>query len=223
MTTDYSHPAFHERQEERDNMVEDTIVQAFSHPVKDADVITAMKTVPRHFFVPADYQAEAYNDSALPYKANQTISQAFIVASMTALLQLSKTDTVLEVGTGSGYQTAVLAELAASVYSMEYYPELTETAEENLQALGYDNVYLHAGAANRGWPGDIVFDKILVTCAAENIPQNLLKQLRPGGKMLIPLGEKYGHQYMYIVEKTKDGRIEQTQKYAVRFVPFIGS
>lgn len=157
--------------------------------VRDERVLSAMRAVPRHEFIPADMQAHAYEDSPLPIGRGQTISQPYIVAFMTELLRLKGTEKVLEIGTGSGYQAAVLSMLASRVYSIERIPELAEKAKSKLEELGYLNVSVHAGDGTLGYPKDAPYDGILVTAAAPAAPQPLLDQLADGGRLVVPVGQ----------------------------------
>ena len=185
--------------------------------VADARVLAAMRTVPRHRFVPASQEAAAYDDRPLPIGHGQTISQPFIVAYMTEILRVSPEHTVLEIGTGSGYQAAVLAALAREVYTIEIVPELATQAAETLESLGYSNVHVRHGDGYAGWPANAPFDRIMVTAAPEQVPQPLVDQLAPGGRMVIPVGG--AEQWLTVVEKTPTGVIER-RTIPVRFVPF---
>ena len=197
-------------------MVEQQIV---ARGVKDARVLAAMRAVPRHLFVPSTEAARAYEDHPLPIGSGQTISQPYVVAFMTEQLKLTGREKVLEIGTGSGYQTAVLASLAARVFSIEIRPELAASAAERLRTLGIQNVEVRAADGYRGWPEQGPFDAILVTAAPETIPPPLLAQLAPGGRMVIPVGGFY--QELKVIEKTPTGIIESSV-LPVRFVPFVG-
>ncbi len=178
-----------------------------------------MLKVPRHLFVP-DYLAnQAYLDSPLPIGYGQTISQPYIVAYMTSILEPEKTDKILEIGTGSGYQAAVLAEIVDSVFTVEIIDGLAEQAQQLLKLLGYGNVWVKSGDGFHGWKEHAPYDKIIVTAAPEEIPQPLTEQLKEGGKMIIPVGEKYGYQYLILVEKKK-GKVLKKNMLPVRFVPF---
>jgi protein-L-isoaspartate(D-aspartate) O-methyltransferase len=185
-------------------------------------VYAAMEKVPRHEFVPADMQAHAYLNSPLPIGHEQTISQPYIVALMTDLAHVDKDSIVLEVGTGSGYQAAVLAELVRHVYTIEIVEALGVSARKNLQRLGYDNVTVQIGDGYHGWQEHAPFDAILVTAAAERIPAPLLEQLKPGGRLVIPLGREFAVQALTLVEKKKDGSIVQREVLPVGFVPLTG-
>jgi protein-L-isoaspartate(D-aspartate) O-methyltransferase len=188
--------------------------------VKDERVLAAMATVPRHEFVPRDQQGHAYEDRPLPIGEGQTISQPYIVALMTELLEVEKGDKVLEIGTGSGYQAAVLAELTPHVYTIEIIPSLARTAEETLRRLEYDSVQVKTGDGYLGWPEHAPFDAIIVTCAPEEVPKALREQLGEGGRMVIPVGPQWTHQTLYLLRKT-DGRLQREEVISVRFVPMV--
>ena len=187
--------------------------------VQDPRVLAAMRAVPRHRFVPSQLQKDAYADTPLPIGFDQTISQPYIVAYMTEALQLPPAATVLEVGTGSGYQAAVLAELAANVYSIEIVPELAERSKRILTELGYDNVHVRLGDGYDGWPDAAPFDGIIVTAAPDHVPPALVAQLAVGARLVIPVGRFA--QEMRVVTKTMDGPISETT-IPVRFVPMTG-
>lgn len=180
-----------------------------------------MCSVPREEFLPSDLRQEAYVDSALPIGAGQTISQPTLVAEMTAQLRLSPKSRVLEIGTGSGYQTAILAEVAGSVYSIERIPDLARDAALKLQALGYTNVQIRCGDGSVGWADAAPFDGIIVTAAAESVPEQLPLQLAPGGRMIVPVGPAEGRQFLYLMERNAAGDIERRRLQEVRFVPLI--
>src|SRR5881227_3424237 len=202
---------------ERQRMVQG---QLMSRGVRDERVLAAMSKVPREEFVPQDSRATSYTDQPLPIGYGQTISQPYIVAFMTEQLHPSSSDSVLEIGTGSGYQAAVLAELVAEVYSIEIIEPLAKSAEATLQRLGYKNVHVKVGDGYKGWSEHAPFDSIIVTCAPEHVPQPLIDQLKEGGRMIIPVGAKFA-QELYLLEK-KDGRLEQSAVLPVRFVPMAG-
>jgi protein-L-isoaspartate(D-aspartate) O-methyltransferase len=187
--------------------------------VKDPRVLEAMRRIQRHVFVPAAEEAHAYEDRPLPIGSGQTISQPYIVAFMTEQLRLTGTETVLEIGTGSGYQTALLAALARKVYSVEIRPELAQEAADRLKRLGITNVEVRAADGYRGWPEHAPFDGILVTAAPERVPPPLLEQLSLSGRMVIPVGGFY--QELKIIERTASGFTESSV-LPVRFVPFVG-
>lgn len=187
--------------------------------IADKRVLLAFEKVERHLFVDSSLRAEAYNDYPLPIGEGQTISQPYIVALMTELLGLRQNDRVLEIGTGSGYQAAILAELVDTVYTIEIVEPLGRTAEKRLRELGYKNVHVRIGDGYRGWPEAAPFDGIVVTCAPEKIPQPLLDQLAEGGRMVIPVGEFW--QELILVEK-ENGEIIRHNIAPVRFVPMTG-
>ena len=220
---DRSHPGFSERVEEREQMVTTGIENYPYQPVKDPLVLQAMRRVPRHLFIPVEYRDLAYRNSPLLIGYDQTISQPFIVAHMSELLELKPEHRVLEIGTGSGYQAAVLGELCKHVYTIEIVAPLGRKATKLLKELGYTQVQVRVGNGYKGWPEFAPFDRIIVTCAPEDIPQALLDQLVPGGRMVIPVGKQYGTQYMVVVDKDKKGRISQKEHYPVRFVPMTGN
>ena len=221
-SADREHPAFSERVEERNRMVREGIENYPFHPVRDPRVLEAMRRVPRHMFVPEAFSREAYRNSPLYIGHNQTISQPFIVAHMTELLELEREHRVLEIGTGSGYQAAILAELCDHVYTIEIIPPLGQKAEKVLTELGYTDVHIRIGDGYEGWPEYAPFDRIIVTCAPDEIPEPLVKQLKPGGRIVIPVGRPFGTQYMVVVKKDKKGHISRDRKYPVRFVPMTG-
>ncbi|HTP94477.1 MAG TPA: protein-L-isoaspartate(D-aspartate) O-methyltransferase [Burkholderiales bacterium] len=185
-------------------------------------VLQAFAKVPRHRFVPADLAAQAYANRPLPIGLGQTISQPFIVALSTDLIEPKAGDTVLEIGTGSGYQAAVLAELVESVYSIELVEPLGRQAQSRLQALGYRNVEVRIGNGYLGWPEKAPFDAILVTAAAPQIPQALIEQLKPGGRMVIPVGAQWHRQDLLLLRKGADGKVTTRSVLPVRFVPMTG-
>jgi protein-L-isoaspartate(D-aspartate) O-methyltransferase len=185
-------------------------------------VMKAMAAVPREEFVLPAYRHLAYQNTPLPIAAGQTISQPLIVALMTDLLDPEPRDVILEVGTGSGYQAAVLAELVAQVYSIEIVEELARSAAQVLQRLGYDNVAVRAGDGYAGWPEHAPFDGIIVTAAAEELPPPLLRQLKPGGKLVIPVGEEHGYQELLMVTVDENGEVSERSMLPVRFVPLTG-
>ncbi len=201
---------------ERAEMVKSQIA---TRDIRDQRVLEAMREVPRHRFVPLDYRDRAYLDRPLPIGLGQTISQPYIVAAMTELLRPESTDRVLEIGTGSGYQAAVVSRLVAKVYSIEIVPELAERAAKTLAELGYANVEVSSGDGYRGIPSEAPFDGILVTAAPDEIPQPLIEQLAVGGRMVIPVGDFY--QQLTVVEKTDQG-ISKRSVFPVRFVPMTG-
>ncbi|TGQ04511.1 protein-L-isoaspartate(D-aspartate) O-methyltransferase [Mesorhizobium sp. M2E.F.Ca.ET.219.01.1.1] len=182
----------------------------------DERVMTAMRRMPRHLFVPAAVAAYAYQDMPLPIGFDKTVSQPFIVALMTDLLAPQPYEAVLEIGTGLGYQTAILAELAGQVWSVEIIEEFAGHAEALLQGLGFSNVGIRVGDGSRGWPEHAPFDKVLVSVAAERTPPALLKQLKPGGRLVLPLGSKNA-QLLTVIDKDAAGQLETRQIIPVRF------
>ena len=193
--------------------------QIQSRGITDQKVIDALLKVPRHRFVLPDYVSMAYNDSPLPIEEGQTISQPYVVAYMTEALQLKSTDKVLEIGTGSGYQAAILAEICDSVYTIEIFELLGENAKHLFSELGYDNIKCKIGDGYKGWRQYAPFNAIIVTCSPTHIPQPLKDQLAEGGKMIIPVG-KYPFQNLVLLQKKK-GKIRETKVLPVRFVPMI--
>ena len=216
------HPAFSERVNEREQMVERDIAHYPYQPVKDPRVLDAMRRVPRHIFVPEDFRDQAYQNTPLLIGYNQTISQPFMVAHMTELLDIQRDQKVLEIGTGSGYQAAVLGELCDHVYSVEIIESLGLKAENLLQELGYEQIEVRIGDGYEGWPEKAPFDRIIVTCAPEDIPQPIIDQLSPGGHIVIPVGEQNQTQYLVLVSKNKKGEISRKTGHPVRFVPMTG-
>lgn len=189
-------------------------------PVEDDRVLDAMRAVPRHEFVPEPLRDRAYDNRPLPIGHDQTISQPYIVARMTELLELEPGEKVLEIGTGSGYQAAVLAEITDSVFSIEIVGELARTARERLRRLGYDDVRVRHGDGWAGWPEHAPFDAVAVTAAPEEIPPPLIEQLAPGGRMVIPVGSQLLGQTLTLVSKDEDGSVTREEISGVRFVPF---
>ena len=185
--------------------------------VTNSAVLEAMRVVPRHRFVPDALQQDAYADRALPIGLDQTISQPYIVAYMTEALGISRGDDVLEIGTGSGYQAAVLSQLARTVYTIEIIPALAARAADTLKALGYSNVHVREGDGFAGWPEHAPFPRIMVTAAPARVPQPLVDQLATGGRIVIPVGGR--EQWITVVEKTPQGVVER-RTIPVRFVPF---
>ncbi len=189
--------------------------------VRDSAVLSALRSVPRHEFVPPQYRSLAYADRPLPIGLGQTISQPYIVALMTELLDPEPTDRILEVGTGSGYQAAVAARVVEQVYSIELLPELARTAAERLERLGITNVEVRAGDGYLGWPDHAPFDGILVTAGADHVPPPLVEQLAPGARMVIPVGTSDADQVLQVVEKRPDGSVQVRDVVPVRFVPLL--
>jgi protein-L-isoaspartate(D-aspartate) O-methyltransferase len=186
------------------------------------NVLKAMRIVPRHAFIPENVQMAAYGDYPLPIGFEQTISQPYIVAFMTEALALKPDSRVLEIGTGSGYQAAVCAEIAAEVYTIEIVEGLAKRAEEKLKELGYPNAFVKAGDGYFGWPEKAPFDAIIGTAAAERIPPPLIEQLKPGGRMILPYETNAGFQYLVLITKDEKGKISKKNVMPVRFVPMTG-
>ena len=182
-------------------------------------VLQAMREVPRHRLVPEEVRAAAYQNIPLPIGYDQTISQPYIVALMTDMLEVRPEHVVLEVGTGSGYQAAVLSRLARQVYTVEIVEPLAARAKAQLAELGYSNINVRAGDGYAGWPEHAPFDRIIVTAGASHVPQPLIDQLQPGGKMMIPVGKASNRLQLTLVEKTKNGRLRTQQVLPVAFVP----
>lgn len=190
--------------------------------IRDGLVLRAMAEIPRRLFVPEGLQARADGDHPLPIGFGQTISQPFMVAWMTQALELAGPERVLEIGTGSGYQAAVLSRLCSRVFTVELLPELADRARATLARLGIDNVEVRLGDGQAGWPEEAPFDGILVTAAALRIPPALVAQLAPGGRMVIPIGAPADVQFIHVVRRGEGGELEDRQLFAVRFVPLRG-
>jgi protein-L-isoaspartate(D-aspartate) O-methyltransferase len=203
----------------REAMVNDQIV---ARGVRDEGVIQAMRRIPRHLFVPESQVSSAYEDRPLPIGNGQTISQPYIVAYMTEILQPDGSGTVLEVGTGSGYQAAVLSLLCRKVYTIEIIPELAASAKARLRDLGFSNVEVRTGDGYAGWPDKAPFDAIMVTAAAGHIPPPLVSQLKAKGRMVIPVGSPSMIQHIILVEKDEKGNVTTKSLLPVRFVPLTG-
>jgi len=195
--------------------------QIAARGITDARVLTAMTRVPRHEFVPASQRPLAYEDGPLPIGHGQTISQPYVVAFMTAALNPQPSDRVLEIGTGSGYQAAVLSGLVAEVYSVELVASLAQRARADLQRLGYGNVQVRCGDGYLGWPEAAPFDAVIGTCAPEQVPKVLVDQLKVGGRMILPVGPQGGGQELILLRKTTSG-LERQAVMPVRFVPMVG-
>jgi protein-L-isoaspartate(D-aspartate) O-methyltransferase len=193
------------------------------HRNLDPVVLEAMNEVPRHLFVPEEQRSSAYDNRPLPIGHGQTISQPYIVALMTHLLRLKKSDVVLEVGTGSGYQAAVLSKLVERVYTIEIVAPLAREAEERLRLLGYRNVTVRRGDGYAGWPEQAPFDGIIVTAGAKKVPRPLLGQLKSGGRMVLPIGSSWTGQKLLLIEKQPDGQILTRNMGDVLFVPMTGA
>jgi protein-L-isoaspartate(D-aspartate) O-methyltransferase len=201
----------------RDQMVKRQII---ARGVKNPGVIKAMEKVKRHLFVPGRYRAYSYDDRPLPIGEGQTISQPYIVAFMTEALDLKPKDRVLEIGTGSGYQAAILAELVNEVYTIEIIGNLAKRARQTLEKQGYQNIHVKTGDGYKGWPDKAPFDAIIVTCAPEKIPRPLVRQLKEGGRMIIPVGRAGSIQRLVKLTK-KGGKIKKHEEMFVRFVPMV--
>jgi len=193
--------------------------QIVARGVADEKVLQAMRNVPRHLFVPENRRSTAYGDFPLPIGYGQTISQPYIVAFMTELLKPEKDDVAFEVGTGSGYQAAVLGKIVKRVYTMEIIPPLGNAAEKRLKEAGYDNITIKVGDGYNGWEEHAPFDCIIVTAASDHIPPPLIKQLKNGGKMAIPVGHPFQVQNLMLIEKSEEGEIQIKNILPVRFVP----
>ncbi|WP_414503593.1 protein-L-isoaspartate(D-aspartate) O-methyltransferase [Synechococcus sp. H70.1] len=198
-------------------MVKEQILQ---RGIRDPRVLEAMRKVPRHLFVPPELRDRAYRDCPLPIGYGQTISQPYIVAFMTEAARLTPQSVVLEIGTGSGYQTAILAELARQVYSLERLAPLAARAQQTLTALGYRNVEVRQGDGYQGWPEHAPYDAIVVTAAPPAVPTALLEQLAVGGTLVVPVGESQGSQSLLILHKTPEG-VVQKEAFPVQFVPMV--
>ncbi len=205
--------------QQRERMVRETIE---TRDVTDEATLRAMRAVLRHEFVDPARIREAYADRPLPIGYGQTISQPYIVALMTELLQVGEGDVVLELGAGSGYQAAVLAEIVDKVYTIEIVPELAELSKSRMERLGYDNVTVKHGDGYFGWPEHAPFDGIIVTAAATHIPPPLVEQMKPGSRMVIPVGPPMQVQNLMLVEKNEEGQVRQRSVLPVRFVPLTG-
>jgi protein-L-isoaspartate(D-aspartate) O-methyltransferase len=204
-------------EKERNRMVDEQIAL---RDVRDPRVLAAMRKVPRHLFVPPETREAAYQDSPLPIGLDQTISQPYIVALMTQLAKAAPGKKVLDVGTGSGYQAAVLAETCEHVYSIEILCQLATEADLRLKQLGYKNVTVKCGDGYAGWPEAAPFDLIIVAAAPRDVPAPLIDQLAPGGRLVIPVGSV--HQELLVVEKAQDGSVRRFSAGGVRFVPMTG-
>ena len=215
----HKHPAFSERTEERQRMVK-TQIQA--RDITDPNVLNAMRIVPRHAFVRSSERSVAYTDSPLPIGFDQTISQPYIVGFMTQALKLDPNSKVLEIGTGSGYQAAVCAEIAREVYTIEIVEGLVKIAKERLKELGYPNVFVRAGDGFFGWKEHAPYDAIIGTAAAGRVPEPLIEQLKPGGRMILPVGSSSGLQELVIITKDQKGNLKKETVLPVRFVPMTG-
>lgn len=216
---DHNHPAFGERVRERERMVTYDIK---NRGVQDPNVLRAMRTVPRHAFVRRWDLERAYANHPLAIGLNQTISQPYIVAYMTEYLELDSNSKVFEVGTGSGYQAAVCGEIAKEVYTVEILEKLAESAKDRLQELGYRNVRVRHADGYFGWEQKAPFDAIIITAAAGLVPPPLIEQLKPGGRMILPLGSPYGSQWLVLITKDDKGEVRSRSLIPVCFVPMTG-
>ncbi len=189
--------------------------------VRNAEVLRTMRRVPRHLFMPEAVRALAYADQPVPVGYGQTISQPYIVGFMTELLDPARTHKVLEIGTGSGYQAAVLSGLVRHVYTVEIVPELARSATGALKKLGYDNITVRLGDGYKGWPEHAPFDRIILTAAPPRVPRELIDQLKPGGKLVAPEGESVFGQQLVVIEKMADGKTTRKSVLPVRFVPMV--
>ncbi len=203
---------------ERQQMVK---LQIADRGVKDEDVLRVMEKLPRHEFVPPEYLDQAYEDHPLPIGYGQTISQPYMVAVMTELLRVNRDSKVLEIGTGSGYQAAILAELVREVYTIEIVEPLCKQARERLERMGYKNVHVKCGDGYYGWEEYAPYDAIIVTCAPDHVPQPLVNQLADGGRMVIPVGPPGGYQVLWLIER-HGAEIESERLMGVAFVPLTG-
>ena len=203
---------------ERENMVDHQIAR---RGIVDERILDAMRTIPRHLFVPEEYRRDAYDDCPLPIGDGQTISQPYIVASMTELLAPSRQMRVLEIGTGSGYQAAVLAQVFKEVYTIEIVPELGASATALLKKFGYTNLTVRVGDGYLGWPEKAPFDRIVLTAAPPEIPQTLIDQLEKGGRMVAPVGSSVWEQELVVLDKLPNGKVTSRTVYPVRFVPMV--
>ncbi|MDX2151121.1 MAG: protein-L-isoaspartate(D-aspartate) O-methyltransferase [Bryobacteraceae bacterium] len=201
----------------RRRMVEEQIAQ---RGVRDRRVLEALRQTPRHLYVPEELRDRAYDDTPLPIGFGQTISQPYIVGLMSEVLQIQSHHKVLEIGTGSGYQAAVLARLAGRVFSIELIPELAVRATETLRAAGLRNVVVRAGDGYHGWPSEAPFDRVILTAAPPELPDALVRQLKPGGRLVAPVG-RGDDQLLFLVTKSLDGKVRRETITAVRFVPMV--
>ncbi len=217
----WKQPQFNEKRIERTKMVSTQLERGFTS-IKDEQTLRAMRNVPRHLFVPKRLQSAAYDDTPLPIGNGQTISQPFIVAYMTEQLKLSSGEKILEIGTGSGYQAAILSEITPNVYSIEIIKELGEMAKSRLINLGYATIKVKIDDGYYGWKKYAPFDAIIVTCASGHVPPPLIDQLKPGGRIIVPIGGVYEVQMLILITKDSKGNLKTEQLIPVRFVPMTG-
>jgi len=215
----HDHIAFGQRTKDRSRMVKKQII---ARGVADPNVLNAMRVVPRHFLIRGGDSKRAYYDRPIPIGYGQTISQPFIVGYMTEAIKLDANSKVLEIGTGSGYQAAICGEIAKEVYSIELIEQLAEKAKDHLNKLGYENVTVRHGDGYFGWKEKAPFDVIIITAAAGFVPPLLIEQLKPGGRLILPLGSPYGSQTLVRITKDKVGKIMSESLLPVRFVPMLG-
>jgi len=218
-SNDWDPPTFEERQQERDQLAD--VLE--NEGISDTNVLDAIRAVPRHLFIPGKKTNVAYENIPVPIGYGQTISQPYIVGYMTEFLELTESDKVLEIGTGSGYQAAILAHITPYVYSIEIIDELARQASTRFDSLGYSVIKTKAADGYHGWKKHAPFDAIIVTAAAGHIPPPLVKQLKPGGRMIIPIGSPYDVQRMVLVQKDKEGKLDTNRLIPVRFVPMTGA
>lgn len=218
-SVDWPHPRFPERRQERHQMVKTGIED---QGVTDPNVLEAMRHVPRHLFIPKQYQQYAYENRPLPIGNDQTISQPFIVGYMTAMLELKAGDKVLEIGTGSGYQAAILSEITPYIYTIEIVEPLGKQARARFEKLGYSSIEVKIGDGYQGWAAHAPFDAIMLTAAPPEIPQPLIDQLKAGGTLVAPIGNRSERQYLTKITKSEDGKVHRQRNLPVRFVPMTG-
>lgn len=218
-TLEWPRPRFSERKQERHELVTNELM---NQGITDSLTLEALRHVPRHLFVPKEYLIYAYQNRPLPIGYEQTISQPFIVGYMTQMLDLKAGEKVLEIGTGSGYQAAILSEITPYVYTIEIVEELGMQAKARFNTLGYETINAKIGDGYKGWPGHAPFDAIILTAAPPEIPQPLIEQLKPGGVLAAPIGKEGRTQYLTKVTKSEDGEVTIRRRLAVRFVPMTG-
>jgi protein-L-isoaspartate(D-aspartate) O-methyltransferase len=207
-----------EYKEKRERLVQESVER---YGLRNADVIRAYRETPRHEFMPEEVRRFAYEDRAVPIGHEQTISQPSLVAAMTEMLDVRKDHRVLEIGTGSGYQAAILSRLVKEVHTIEIVPALAKSSAETFRRLGYANIFAREGNGYLGWPDKAPFDRIILTAAPPELPQALVDQLRPGGKLIAPVGSTPWEQELILVEKSKDGKVSRRSMLKVGFVPMV--